>query len=174
MKTIEIRRHALRDKPNKHISQEGINVARRVGEEMGPFDLVITSTLPRALETAIAMGFFVHQRLEIIESYGNKIEKEVPWPQPFAVYQTAYQAGGLAMEYMQDLAAFYTSVVEALPEDGAALVISHGGIVEMSAVACLPEADYASSGPHCECCEGVRLFWEEDKCVKVEILRVSL
>ena len=59
MKYLELRRHSKRVIPGDHLSQAGVNLARRVGEAMGPFGLVITSTLPRAFQTAIAMGFAV-------------------------------------------------------------------------------------------------------------------
>ena len=170
-KHIEIRRHALRNKPNKHISQAGITIARRAGEAMGHFDVVISSTLPRSFETAIAMGYEVQQRSERIESYGDKVEKEVPWPQPFSAYQAAYQLVGPAWEYMQDLAVYYTKLAESLPEGGSALVVSHGGIVEMSAVACLPEADYGAE-VSVEPCEGVRLAWDGGKFTSVEFIRI--
>ena len=74
---------------------------------------------------------------------------------------------------MNELADFYKNLAETLPEDGAALIISHGGIVEMSAIACLPEADTSAFGPHLECCEGVRLTWEDGSFTKAEVLRIS-
>ena len=60
-----------------------------------------------------------------------------------------------------------------LADGRAALVINHGGIVEMGAVACLPGADHEVWGPHFECCEGIRLFWDSGKFVDSEVLRVS-
>jgi broad specificity phosphatase PhoE len=46
----------MRRKPGAHLSQDGIELARLVGETSGPFSLVVTSPIPRAIETAIAMG----------------------------------------------------------------------------------------------------------------------
>ena len=46
-----------------------------------------TSTLPRAFETAIAMGFAVDAQIELMSTYGEDVEREVPWPQPFALMQ---------------------------------------------------------------------------------------
>ena len=56
MKTLEVRRHTMRRKPGAHLSQDGIALARLVGGTAGPFSLVVTSTIPRAIETAIAMA----------------------------------------------------------------------------------------------------------------------
>jgi broad specificity phosphatase PhoE len=172
MKTIEIRRHTYRTKPGQHLSQQGVTLARRVGEGIGPFDRVITSTVPRAFETAIAMGFAVDEQVELMSSVSNEVEFEVPWPQSPAVYASAIRNGEATAQYANQLADFYHQLVNDLPDGSAALVINHGGIAEMGAVACLPDVDHASWGPHFECCEGVRLFWEGEKFVKVEILRV--
>src|SRR5512145_3096920 len=79
MKTIEIRRHSIRSKPGDHLNQQGVTLARLVGQNLGPFDRVITSTLPRAFETAIAMGFAVDEQNALMSSYGNAVEREAPW-----------------------------------------------------------------------------------------------
>ena len=56
MRTLEVRRHTHRNAPQPHLSQLGVDLARQVGDEMGKFDRVVTSTVPRAFETALAMG----------------------------------------------------------------------------------------------------------------------
>mgnify|MGYP003296308735 CR=1 FL=1 len=35
MKTIEIRRHSIRNKPGAHLSQQGVTLARLVGQNLG-------------------------------------------------------------------------------------------------------------------------------------------
>src|SRR6266498_442347 len=80
MKTIEIRRHSIRNKPGDHLSQEGVTLARLVGENLGPFDRVVTSTLPRAFETAIAMGFAADEQNKLMSSYSRDVDREAPWP----------------------------------------------------------------------------------------------
>ena len=172
MKTIEIRRHTYRTKPGQHLSQQGVTLARKVGENIGPFDRVITSTVPRAFETAIAMGFAVDEQVELMSSYSNDVEFEVPWPQMPARYAEAVRNGGATARYANQLADFYRRLVNDLADGCSSLVINHGGVVEMSAVACLPEADHATWGPYFECCEGLRLFWEDGKFVNAVILRV--
>lgn len=79
----------MRSKPGAHLSQEGVTLARFIGQGLGPFDRVVTSTLPRAFETAIAMGFAVDEQIELMSTYGYDVEHEVPWPQSFAVYAKA-------------------------------------------------------------------------------------
>jgi len=173
MKTIEIRRHSIRSKPGDHLNQQGVTLARLVGQNLGPFDRVITSALPRAFETAIAMGFAVDEQIELMSSYGDDVEREAPWPQSLAGYAKAIRKGGVAAKFAEQLVAIYTKLADYLADGRAALVVNHGGIVEMGAVACLPDADHFAWGSHFECCEGVRLFYEDGKWVDAEILRVS-
>ena len=173
MKSIEIRRHSIRTKPGDHLSQQGVTLARLVGENLGPFERVVTSTLPRAFETAIAMGFAVDEQNELMSSYGRDVEREAPWPLSFARYAEVVRNGGAAARYAQQLATFYSKLAGSLAEGRAALVINHGGVLELGVVACLPDADYESWGDASDYCEGARLFWEDGKWVNAEVLRVS-
>lgn len=173
MKTIEIRRHSIRQKPGDHLSQQGVTLARLVGQNLGPFDRVITSILPRAFETAIAMGFAVDEQNELMSSYGNDVEREAPWPLSLAGYTEVVSKGGASADYASKLVAIYAKLANYLADGRAALVINHGGIVEMGAVSCLPDADHFAWGSHFDYCEGIRLFWEDGKWVNGEILRVS-
>jgi len=172
MKSIEIRRHSIRAKPGDHLSQQGVTLARLVGENLGPFERVVTSTLSRAFETAIAMGFAVDEQNELMSSYGRDVEREAPWPLSFARYAEVIRNGGAAARYAHRLATFYSKLAGSLGEGRAALVINHGGVLELGVVACLPDADYESWGDASDYCEGARLFWENGKCVKAEVLRV--
>lgn len=173
MKTIEIRRHSIRSKPGDHLSQEGVTLARRTGETIGPFEHVVTSTLPRAFETAIAMGFAVDEQVELMNTYGPYVDAEIPWPQSFAAYAKAVKRGNAATKYARSLADYYAGLAKSLHEDTAALVINHGGVVELGVVAAFPDADYESWGDFVDYCEGARLFWQNGKSVNAEVLRVS-
>ncbi len=173
MKTIEIRRHSIRSKPGDHLNQQGVTLARLVGENLGPFDRVITSTVPRAFETAIAMGFAVDEQIELMSTTGAAVEHEAPWPLSCAGYAEVVRQGGAAAKYAGQLAAIYNNLADYLADGRAALVINHGGVVEMGAVACLPDADHFAWGSHFEPCEGIRLFWDDGKFMNAEVLRVS-
>ena len=173
MKTIEIRRHSIRSKPGDHLSREGVTLARRIGEHIGPFERVVTSTLPRAFETAIAMGFAVDEQIELMNTYGPEVGGEVSWPQSFAVYAKAVRRGKGAAWYGNKLADYYANLASALSENGAALVVNHGGVVELGVVAAFPDTDYESWGDFADYCEGARLFWQDGKFVNAEVLRVT-
>ena len=81
--------------------------------------------------------------------------------------------GGAAAKFANQLALVYAKIANYLADGRAALVINHGGVLELGAVACLPEADHVQWGSHFEYCEGIRLSWEDGEFVDGEILRVS-
>ena len=173
MKTIEIRRHSIRTIPGDHLNQTGVSLARMVGENLGPFDRVITSTLPRAFETAIAMGFAVDEQNELMSTYGSDVGREAPWPLSCAGYAEAVGKSGAAARYANQLADVYAKLANYLADGRAALVVNHGGVLELGAVACLPNAEHIKWGSHFDYCEGIRLFWDDGRFVDGEILRVS-
>ena len=173
MKTIEIRRHSIRTIPGDHLNQTGVDLARMVGENLGPFDRVVTSTLPRAFETAIAMGFAVDEQNELMSTYGHEVGREAPWPLSCAGYAEVVRNGGAAAEYADRLKDVFSKIANYLANGRKALVVNHGGVLELGAVACLPDADHIKWGSHFEYCEGIRLFWDDDGFVDGEVLRVS-
>jgi broad specificity phosphatase PhoE len=143
---------------------------------MGTFQRVITSTIPRAYETAIAMGYAVteqDERLSLMPDEVAGVDGEVTWTDGFSAFATAIKNGGATAEYAAKLGAFLASVAKALPEDGGALLVTHGGIVEAGAVYCLPDADHATWGGYVDYCEGVRLSYEHGGFVGAEILRLT-
>jgi broad specificity phosphatase PhoE len=172
MKTLEIRRHSLRARMAQDLSEEGIALANLVGQAMGEFDRVVTSPLPRAVQTAEAMGYTVDETAELLSTTGDSVDLECPWPASFGEYAAASRQNGPTTRYTQRLANFYVKLAGSLPEGGAALVVNHGGVVELSAVACFPSADFAALGDYIDYCEGVRLTWENGKFTSVQVLRV--
>lgn len=174
MRCVEIRRHTMRTTTGQHLSQAGVDLARLVGARMGPFDRVITSTIPRAFETAIAMGFAVDDVSDAIAMMDDEVHTEIGWPADFATWAEAIRKGGAASRYAYGLAAFMNSIARNLPDDGTALLISHGGIVEASAVASVMSADHTLWGTYVHCCEGARLMHDGEQFVRAQILRVPL
>ena len=173
MRTLEVRRHTLRSLSSSHISQGGVDLARRVGEGLGKFDRVVTSTLPRAFETAIAMGYAVDEQIEQLGIMGDEVQAVVQWNAGYAAWARAAANSPVVGIYTQSLAEVWRPIVRALPENGRALIISHGGIVEAGTVGCLPPATRTTYGSACSYCEGVRLTFDGEAVVNVEMLRVE-
>ena len=151
MRWLEVRRHSLTKKNpvrgrGSHLSAEGVALARLVGASLGPFASVVTSASPRAIETAVAMGFAVDDA----ELLGR--------------------GGGLA-NVAEVHRRIWTSVVEAVPDGAAALAVGHGGGIEPGLVACLPDADHASWGMPFGHCDGARLGFDDGTFVSVQFRR---
>jgi broad specificity phosphatase PhoE len=173
MKTLEIRRHSLRNIPEAHLNQTGVTLARSVGQNLGPFARVVTSTHPRAFETAIAMGFAVDEQNELMSSFGEDVMAEAPWPLSFAEYSAIVKRNGAAGKYAHQLAKVYADIMNHVAEGGAALVVNHGGVLELGVAACLSETDFDSWGDAVDYCEGARLFWNDNGFTRGEVLRVQ-
>lgn len=173
MQYLEVRRHTMRAKPGQHLTQEGVTLARRVGEGMGPFDRVIASDKPRALETAIAMGFAVDAQNEALSAFPEAVEKEMRWDSGFAEIAKAIKKSSPARDFARAQAELWHSFLRDLPDGVRVLIVSHGGMIEAGAIATVPDADHTAWGPFCDYCEGVRLAFDGDKATGIEILRVK-
>lgn len=176
MPTVDHRRHSMRTKPGEHLSQAGVSLARRVGAgEFGAlprYDLVVTSTVPRAFETAIAMGFAVDEQLEALSTMGDAIH-EFEWPMEIGAAARIMLGDGPAGRFAREQAELLRSIALRLPSDGVALVVSHGGIVEAGAVALLPEEHHDAWGSPIGYSEGIRLTFEGRVCTGANLLRVG-
>ena len=162
----------MRRKPGQHLSQDGIDLARLVGETAGPFSLVVTSHIPRAIETAIAMGFEVD---EIDKGLAHiptgVIASMASWPTPFSAVSRVVKGGGLPADYATQIADTWRNIAERIPDSTRALVVTHGGLVEVGAVAAIPDHPHNEWGGPLGYCEGVRLTYDGGF-TDCEILRV--
>jgi broad specificity phosphatase PhoE len=176
---LEVRRHSLRKASGgSQLSQAGVDLGRRLGASIGPFERVATSVSPRARETAIAMGFAVDQELvTLIDEDAPAAEFEANrWSeaaQPFVTLAQIVSAGGPTLAFGRALVTLWRDLVIALPEGGSALVIGHSGQIEVALVTCFLDADHAAWGGAFDCCEGARLSYDGDppRFTAVSILR---
>lgn len=171
MAVIEHRRHSWREPPGEHLIQKGVGLARRVGETMGSFDLVVTSHLPRAFETAIAMGYAVDRQDELLGDDGD-IGDEADWTLGCAEFARAFSRGGRTTTACRAQAELVRSIAVSLPRDGRALLVSHGGIIEQGVVGLLPHLEFEPWGAAFERCEGALIRFEGDRCVGAEPMRL--
>jgi broad specificity phosphatase PhoE len=184
MRTIEIRRHSYTKKGDgrgkgSHLSQEGVALARRIGGEIGPFDLVLTSLVPRALETALAMGFAVNDCLEALGDLSPAVSAEIgyherwAWEAPFVRFAHLVCQGGATTRMAEQQREAWLRALESVPAGGCVLIISHGRIIESGLVACIPDGDFAAWGPSFQHCEGVRMSFDEGRFQGIQLRRVS-
>jgi broad specificity phosphatase PhoE len=162
----------MRVSGGEHVSQAGVDRARRVGETLPSYDLVITSPVARAFETAIAMGYAVHEQWPALAPPGEAILRAADWAKGCAEYARAARLGGAIAPYLRELAGLFEALARRLPADGRALVISHGGVLEAATVACLPDKDYTGWNASASYCEGIRLHVSEGRISDAERLAV--
>jgi broad specificity phosphatase PhoE len=179
MRILEIRRHARRERPAPHLIQRGVEMARTLGAQLGPFDRVVTSPLPRCVETAVAMGFAVDEECPALAGEDGRGESvpglsdDFDWDDGYAEFGHVLAQGGPFARFAHEQAAVWLGIANALPEGGRALIVGHGGAIEAGAVAAFPDADHAAWGRTARHCEGVLVGVEDGRFVSVEVLRVS-
>jgi broad specificity phosphatase PhoE len=182
MKTLEIRRHCLTKKGEQRghgsqLSSAGVIQARAIGRQIGPFDWVLTSHVTRTLETAIAMGFAVDEQLEVLGDIPQDVWDEIghqerwDWPQPFVTFAQHVASGGPTARMGQRQRAAWLLALESVPDEGSALIISHGRVIEAGLVACVPEGDFAAWGPPFQHGEGVQLAYQKGQFGAVKFQR---
>jgi broad specificity phosphatase PhoE len=182
MRMIEVRRHAYTKKgegrgKGSHLSAAGVALARKLGNSMGPFDRVLTSQVPRTLETALAMGFAVDDQLVALGEISPAAYAEIGhherwgWEQPFVRFAELVAQGGATAELGHAQRQTWVAALESVSATGRVLVISHGRILETGLVTCLPGGDFAAWGKPFQHGEGVRLGYEQGKFTVVEWLR---
>ena len=179
MRWLEVRRHSLTKKGEprgrgSHLSAEGVALARAVGSRLGGFAHVVTSPIPRTIETAIAMGFAVDDLIELPSGYvPGEVERhqQWTWAHPYVRYAELIARDGEMARLAAVGRAVFTEIVNAIPEEAAALVVSHGGTIEPVLVACLPQADHAAWGACFQHCDGARLAFDGVAFVAIEFSR---
>lgn len=170
MKILEHRRHSRRDPGGSHLNREGIALAQRVGRDFAPFDRVVTSPKPRAIETAVAFGCAVDAVEEELGSLPDEIDRWLDGAGSFAEYAVAGRRHPEVRRFMERQAELWATELERVPERGRLLLVSHGGLIELGTLGALP-LPAAGFGPALGLVEGVRLYWD-GRFVGGEVLRV--
>ena len=178
MRYLEVRRHSKRVRPGHHLSPWGIALARRLGSSLGPFDQVVTSPLPRCIETAVAMGFAVQSTPDTLagpDGLGETFPQfeQVDWAAGAAGLAALIQAGGPLTVFVTAQAALWREIALRVPDGGATLLIGHGGAFLCgAAIALVPDAvDIVGMGSGY--CEGVRVAFDGEAVAGLERLRVE-
>ncbi|HEV2167092.1 MAG TPA: histidine phosphatase family protein [Thermoplasmata archaeon] len=172
MRTLEVRRHAERARPEETLTEEGERGARRLGSQLGRFDRVVTSPLPRAILTARAMGQEVDRVDERWASLGSAVEREVPWPSPFGAYVDALDRRGAASALADRLRDSAEGLASELAEDGRGLILTHGGFPELLAGVLAKPPDRLRAEEPVGYLEGIRIELRDEAIPDVRVVRV--
>jgi broad specificity phosphatase PhoE len=151
-----------------------------VGGSIGPFVRVVASDAPRTVETSLAMGIAVDDILSFpTDIEWDAVIAEVGWhslwdvEKPFAHIARCLTTWPNARRMGEHYAAGWLRIAESVGEGESALVISHGQLMEIALVCCLPGADHESWGGPFKHCEGVQLAVEDGRFTDAHLLRVE-
>ena len=185
VREIEIRRHAYTKKgaargKGTQLSAEGVAFARALSHDMGTFTRVLSSEIPRTLETAVAMGFAVDDSLEVpsnlmdaaIDVVGH--HERCEWEQPWARFATLVRQPGPVANLGAWLRAIWEQNLVAVPDGERLLVISHGRTIEIGVIACLTDlsiADFAMWGESLHHGEGIRMSYDHGRFTHPRVIR---
>ena len=172
MKYLEHRRHTERTRPYDHINQSGIDLAKRVAKQTGPFHYTLTSSIPRAVETAIVLGYEVNRTDDLLFHYKPELMGELG-KQTFEDINKAISLGKYTDSYSQDQVALLKEAMEEVNDGETVLVVSHGSMVEIGLVAMFPTMDHPQWGKQFTYLEGYRVSYEDGEFKTPEILRTS-
>jgi len=179
---IEVRRHSKARSSEERglgsaLSQEGVRLARRLGDGLRPFDIVLTSDVPRAIETALAMGVAIDEIDETLAPHDPLF-----WPETkefagdrelsFAVWAEIVSHRASAWRHGERQRDRWLEVASQLPDEGSALIVCHGGTIESGMVTCFG-ADVWGAWEELSPCDGVQLMMEDTAFVSAVILRVD-
>lgn len=172
MPILEVRRHTMRAKPGQHLSQDGVSLAQHIGRALGPFDLVVTSELPRAIETAIAMGFSVDRYVADLGILPDIVLAALAWPNSLTAISKILEEDQNCLRFAQQQAELWRDIFDQLSDDQSALIITHGGIIELGALGFLPDGTPNNLGDAIGYCEGFR-FTKQGETFTCEALQVD-
>jgi len=181
MKWVEVFRHSKRG-AGKGLSEEGRELARRARVLLSPpYDLCVSSPKERARETMEAFGF---ERFDVDEAF----TAVNPW-EPFdAVVSALAKERGIiplaacweipeALSYLRLQGETFLGAVKRiarkLPEEGRALVVAHGGILEVAALRGCPRFELTEIGGEIGFCEGVVFKFDGENLTGVEVKRLK-
>ena len=159
-----------------HLSIEGVTLARRIGDSLEPFDRAYASPYPRTMETALAMGFAVDDILEFSSGYVSgefEHHDQWGWEKPYVRFAEMLRAETTLAKNAAADAQLWANLLMAVPAGGRVLIISHGGSIEPTLVACLPDADHSTRGMPFSHCDGVHLTFTGGRFITAEFQRAS-
>jgi hypothetical protein len=129
------------------------------------------------METAIAMGFAVDDVIEALGPEDQNLYREIGhherwgWASPFAEFARLIGFGHETAALSHLVSTHFRSMLAQIPEDGRALAISHGRVIECGVLPFVSADDYATWGEPFRHGEGVRIVQHEPGNFAVELLR---
>jgi broad specificity phosphatase PhoE len=175
--TLEIRRHAERtDRGNEQsaLSAAGRAMAESLAKRAPEYVLVLSSPLPRAKETAQTIA----GRLDAIEpgflpemggAIGDRIFGEM---RTLADWAEVLREREEARKFATEQLATWARVAMRVGEKDRVLAVSHGGIIELPALALAQRLRIPLEGASFGYCEGVVITYMKAVPTRIEVARL--
>ena len=177
MPILEIRRHAERtDRGNEQsaLSAAGRAMAQSLAKRAPQYALVLSSPLPRAKETAQTIA----GRLDAVEpgflpemggAIGDRIFGEM---RTLADWADVLREREDARKFATEQLATWARVAMRVGEKDRVLAVSHGGIVDLPALALAQRLRIPLEGASFGYCEGVAVTYTKGVPTKLEVVRL--
>lgn len=163
----------MRRKPEPHLTLDGIHLANRVGRTLGDFDQVITSNLPRAYETAVAMGYEITSSFDELGVISQTVTAAVRWPGQIERIRTDALQNPYAKSYGDEQARRLRNLAtNPIGRQTHTLLISHGIIMELALLASTGWMEISNSEEVFGYCEGYVLKYIGAECILCDIKRL--
>lgn len=170
MATVEVRRHAERAGPTEAgsaLSTAGRAMAERLARTAPAYAVVASSPLPRAKETATIVG----GRLDLADPALLPDLSQIVQVRTIEEYAPLLASGERERALADEQAGAWQRLGSAA-RDGTALVITHGGVIELAALRIAKVIGKDLRGHAFSYCEGVRVRYTDGKPTSLEVLRV--
>ncbi|MHB8548564.1 MAG: histidine phosphatase family protein [Thermoplasmataceae archaeon] len=156
---IDILRHSSTD-GSGHLSPEGILLAEETGRRLGGYQVVFSSPLPRAVETAKAMSGMIPEVLfelgdvDLLDSLLGM--HSIPSMESLSrVYRSSTELARLSETLEKTIA----KIVGNHENEQKTLIVSHNGIIQLCVVSVMREKSLSGIPYHAGYCQGFRLHY---------------
>ncbi len=125
------------------------------------------------------MGFAVDEQLEALGHSPPGVFEEAghherwSWQAPFLRLAELISRGGPTARMGNQVREIWTQALESVSPNGRVLVISHGLIIEVGLVTCIPDGYFATWGTPFHHLEGVEMQYNDGHFTDVRFLRVE-
>ena len=175
MPILDIRRHAQRQNINDQrssLSTAGIAMCEKLAATAPKYTLVLSSPLPRAKETAERIA----GRLDAVEpgllpDLGGQAAQLFGEMRTLADWARLAARDETARKFADEQLPVWARIVCRVREEQHVLAVSHGGIVDLPAVALMKALGIPIDVPSFGYCEGVRVTYAGGKPTALEVLR---
>jgi len=183
MKVVEVRRHSIRGSDDT-LSDEGRQLAKKAGSTLeGKYLYCYTSPKKRAIQTLEEFGYTISKVDEWFGPLpGEKIRpfedraKKIVEDQKLTLLEAFFEIEELhpiMEEKGRELIEAVKRICRELPDDGQALVVSHGGAIEPAAILALEKGfSLEVLGGELLECEGVKFFLDRGSVKRLDVIRL--